>query len=70
VKWKGYRREYNSWKAVSDVSAPDLIVEYYCKHPTASRYICQMDFDAIFNPRAIASRYSNLRGGVSIREPY
>jgi len=70
VKWKGYRREHNFWKAVSDVLAPNLVAEYYCKHPAAPRYICWMDFDAIFNPRAIASRCSNLREGVSIREPY
>ena len=27
------------------------------------------DFDAIFNPRTIASRRSNLRGGVNVRRP-
>jgi len=70
VKWKGYRREHNSWKVVSNVSAPDLVVEYYCKYPIASRYICWMDFNTIFNPGVIASRCSNLRGRVSVRGPY
>jgi len=39
------------------------------KHPAAPRHICQTDFDAIFNPRTIASRRSNLGGGVNVRRP-
>jgi len=39
VKWKGYGRGLNSWKVVSNISAPDLIVEFYYKHPIAPRYI-------------------------------
>jgi len=54
---------------VSNVSAPDLIVKFY-KHPTAPRYICQADFDAIFKSRTIALKYSNLEGRVSIMGPY
>jgi len=54
---------------VSDVKAPDLIAEYYRKHPAAPRYICQMDFDALFKSRTIASRRSNLGGGVNVRGP-
>jgi len=69
VKWKGFSREHNSWEVASDVKALDLIVEYYRKHPAAPRHICQIDFDAIFNPRTIASRRSNLGGGVNVRGP-
>jgi len=47
VKWKGFSREHNP----SDVKAPDLIAEYYRKHPAAPRHICWTDFDAIFQPR-------------------
>jgi len=67
VKWKGFSREHNSWKAASDVKAPDLIAEYYWKHPATLRHIRQTDFDAIFNPETIASRRSNLGGGVNVR---
>ena len=70
VKQKGYSREYNSWEAVSNISVLDLIVEYYCKYPIASRYIYQTDFNVIFKPGVIASRYSNLKEGVSIRGLY
>jgi len=69
VKWKGFSREHNSWKVASDIKAPDLIVEYYWKHPATPRHIHQTDFDAIFNSRTIASRHNNLRGGVNVRGP-
>jgi len=55
--------------AAPDVKAPDLIVKYYQKHPTTPRHIRWTDFDAIFNPRTIASRRSNLQGGVNVRGP-
>jgi len=64
IKWKGFSREHNSWKVVSDVKAPDLITEYYRKHPAAPRHIHQTDFDTLFKSRTIALRYSNLGGGV------
>jgi len=69
VKWKGFSREYNSWEAASNVKAPDLVIKYYWKHPATPRHICWTDFDTIFNPRTIASRYSNLGGGVNVRGP-
>ena len=69
VKWKGFSREHNSWEVASDVKAPDLVVEYYRKHPAAPRHICQTDFDTIFNPGTIALRCSNLGGGVNVRRP-
>jgi len=69
VKWKGFGREHNSWEVASDVKAPDLVAEYYWKHPAAPRHICQTDFDAIFNPGTIASRRSNLGEGVNVRGP-
>jgi len=69
VKYKGFSREHNSWEVASDVKAPDLVTEYYRKHPAAPRHIRQTDFDAIFNPRTIALRHSNLGGGVNVRGP-
>jgi len=69
VKWKSFSREHNSWEIASDVKTPDLIAEYYRKYPAAPRHICQTDFDAIFNPRTIASRCSNLGGRVNVRGP-
>jgi len=69
IKWKGFSREHNSWEVASDVKAPDLVAEYYRKHPAAPRHICQTDFNTLFKPGTIASRHSNLGGGVNIRGP-
>ena len=40
IKWKGFSREHNSWEVASDVKVPDLVAEYYRKHPAAPRHIC------------------------------
>jgi len=63
IKWKGFSREHNSWEVASDVKAPDLIAEYYRKHPATPRHICQKDFNTLFKPGTIALRCSNLGGG-------
>jgi len=53
----------------SDVKAPDLVVEYYQKHPAVPRHIRQIDFDTLFKSGTIASRRSNLEEGVNVRGP-
>jgi len=69
IKWKGFSREHNSWEVASDVKVPDLVAEYYRKHPATPRHICQTDFDTLFKSGTIASRCSNLGGGVNVRGP-
>jgi len=69
IKWKGFNREHNSWEVASDVKVPDLVAEYYRKHPAAPRHIRRTDFDTLFKPRTIASRRSNLGEGVNVRGP-
>jgi len=69
IKWKGFSREHNSWEAASNVKVPDLVTEYYRKHPAAPRHICRTDFDTLFKSGTIASRRSNLGGGVNVRGP-
>jgi len=69
IKWKGFSREHNSWEAASDVKAPDLVAEYYRKHLAAPRHIRRTDFDTLFKSRTIASRRSNLGGGVNVKGP-
>jgi len=39
IKWKGYGHEHNSWESASEVSAPELTVEFHCKHPKALRHV-------------------------------
>jgi len=69
IKWKGFSREHNSWEVASDVKVPDLVAEYYRRHPTAPRHIRQMDFNTLFKSGTIASRRSNLGEGVNVRGP-
>jgi len=69
IKWKGFSREHNSWEMASDVKAPDLVVEYYRRHPAAPRHIRRTDFDILFKSGTIASRRSNLGGGINVRGP-
>ena len=67
IKWKGYGCEHNSWESTSEVSIPELIVEFHRKHPRAPRYVRRAEFDNIFHSKSIALRRSNLERGVNIR---
>ena len=67
IKWKGYGREHNSWESASEVSAPELTVEFHHKHPGAPRHVRRTEFDSIFHSESIAPRRSNLEGGVNVR---
>jgi len=69
VKWKGFSREHNSWEVASDVKAPDLVTEYYRKHPAALRHIRQTNFDAIFQPRNYCFETQQPWRGVNVRGP-
>jgi len=67
IKWKEYDREHNSWESASEVSAPELTVEFHRKHPGAPRHIRRTEFNNIFHSESIAPRRSNPEGGVNIR---
>ena len=69
IKWKGFSRKHNSWEVASNVKVPDLVAEYYRRHPAAPRHIRWMDFDTLFKSGTIASRCSNLGGRVNVRGP-
>src|SRR5262245_18090394 len=44
VSWKGYGREENSWADEGEIRAPDLIKEFYQRHPGAPRRIWTIRF--------------------------
>jgi len=67
IKWKGYGHEHNSWESTSEVSAPELTVEFHRKHPGAPRHIRCAEFDNIFHSESIIPRHSNFEEGVNIR---
>ena len=66
IKWKGYGTEHNSWEYASNVHAPDLIKEYYQRHPAAPHQIRFAAFTSIpFRPiPTTTSGQSSLEGGV------
>ena len=47
IKQKEYGHKHNSQKPTSEVSVSDLVVDFYCRHPEAPRYIYQTEFNAI-----------------------
>src|SRR5271169_619564 len=62
---EGFGIEHNSWEPWDDVHAPDLVAEFYRKHPGAARQIRVIDFTSI--PfRVVPGRHS-LEGGVDVR---
>jgi hypothetical protein len=66
VKWKDFGIEHNSWEPWDNVHAPELVTDFYRRHPGAARQIRAMEFNAIpFQPR-VPSRHS-LEGGVDVR---
>src|SRR5271156_2990565 len=44
VKWEGYGVEHNSWEPWDNVHAPELVAEFYRKHPGAARQVRAADF--------------------------
>jgi len=69
VKWKGYGREDNSWEDSADVHAPELVQEFYKRHPGAPRHIRALQFGSIpfQNFSAIMSSRHDSEGGVNVR---
>ena len=47
VKWKDFGIEHNSWEPWDNVHAPDLIADFYLKHPGAARQIRSIEFQSI-----------------------
>jgi len=70
VKWEGYGVEHNSWEPWDNVHAPELIAEFYQKHPGAARQVRAADFTTIpfrsLSPSIVLRRHS-LEGGVDVR---
>jgi len=70
IKWKGYGYEENSWVAEKDISASDLIAEFYRDNPGAPRRIRSAAFNSIafrrhrLIPTDSTSRSQYPRGGV------
>ena len=67
VKWKDFGVEHNLWEPWDNVHAPELVSEFYRRHPGAPRHIRVMDFPSLhFQPISMSGR-RHLEGGVDVR---
>ena len=67
VKWKDFGIEHNSWEPWDNVHAPELVMDFYQKHPGAARHIRSIEFQSIpFRPIEVPRRHF-LKGGVDVR---
>jgi hypothetical protein len=67
VKWKDFGIEHNSWEPWDNVHAPDLVANFYRKHPGAARHIRSIEFHSIPFKPVIVPRRHFLEGGVDVR---
>jgi len=44
VKWEGFGVEHNSWEPWDNVHVPELLADFYQRHPSAARHICMVNF--------------------------
>ena len=65
VKWEGFGVENNSWEPWDNVHAPDLVADFYQRHPGATRHICMVEFCSIPFCSVLGSHC--LEGGVDVR---
>ena len=67
VRWKGFGVEHNSWEPWENVHAPDIIADFYRKHPGAARHIWSAEFFSFpFQPTIMPRRHDS-EGGVDVR---
>jgi hypothetical protein len=69
VKWKDFGIEHNlnSWEPWYNVHAPELVAEFYRKHPGAARHIRTTKFLSIpFRPTTVSRRHCS-EGGWDVR---
>jgi len=65
VKWEDFGVEHNSWEPWDNVHAPELVVDFYWRHPGAACHIRMVDFHSI--PFRSVSGCHCLEGGVDVR---
>jgi hypothetical protein len=68
VSWKGYGHEENSWVDEKDLNAPELIMEFYRRHPGAPRRIRHVRFEQL--PFRDAPEDTRPRRGGNVRGPF
>jgi len=66
VKWEGFSVKHNSWEPWDNVHVPDLVADFYRRHPGAAHHIHMVDFCSI--PFcSVLGRHCLEGGGVDVR---
>ena len=65
VKWEGFGVEHNSWEPWDNVHVPELVADFYRRHPGAARHIHMVNFHSI--PFCSVLGRHCLEGGVDVR---
>jgi len=65
VKWEGFGFEHNSWEPWDNVHVPELVADFYWRHPGAAHHIRMVNFPSI--PFHSVSGRHCLEGGVDVR---
>jgi hypothetical protein len=65
VKWEDFGIKHNSWEPWDDIHVPDLVAEFYQRHPGAACQIQAINFSAI--PFCVVPGCHLLEGGVDVR---
>jgi len=65
VKWEGFSVEHNSWESWDNVHAPELVADFYQRHPGAAHHIHMVNFHSI--PFHSVSGRHCLEEGVDVR---
>jgi len=65
VKWESFGVEHNSQEPWDNVHAPELVADFYRRHPGAACHILMVDFCSI--PFCSVSGCHCLEGGVDVR---
>jgi transposase InsO family protein len=63
VKWKGYGYEDNQWLAEADLNTPDLLREFYQRHPGAPRRLENTQFQSLTRRNQRRRDAASKRGG-------
>lgn len=70
IKWKGFGIDHNSWEPWDNVSTPNLVADFYRRHPGAARHIWSTVFHSLpFRP-TIEPRRHDSEGGWMLGDTF
>ena len=67
IKWKDFGVEHNLWEPWDNMHTPELVSDFYHRHPGAPRHIQAADFPSLQFQPISTSGQCHLEGGVDVR---